>query len=75
MKKITEPIKNIVTEPEQRSNTFSTFMSRFSSLKKINNTFYGWDNRNVDYTYIQGEAKKAGIKEIPSQEELSQLVS
>lgn len=68
------PLKNVISEVEVKKDSFTTFLSYFKNLKKASDPFYNYDNRNVDYTYLQGEAKKAGIKKIPSQEELSTLV-
>lgn len=74
MKKINDTLKNVVVEDEVKKDVFNTFLSHFKGLKKNNGQFYSYDNRNVDYSLIQGEAKKAGIKQIPTEQELSQLV-
>lgn len=73
MKKINEPLKNVIAEDMVKKDGFGAFMNHFKHIKKVDSEFYKYDNRNVDYSYIQGEAKRAGIQEIPSKEELSKL--
>ena len=73
MKKINEPLKNVIAEDVVKKDGFGAFMNHFKNIKKAEGEFYKYDNRNVDYSFIEGEAKKAGIKTIPSKQELAEL--
>lgn len=74
MKTISEPLKNVVSEPEVKKSAFKAFLSHFNTLKKIDREFYAWDDRQVDYTVVVDQAKKAGISEVPSKQELQELL-
>lgn len=74
MKKFTEPLKNTVVEAEVVKDAFDKFFFHFKGLKKAEKPFFQYDGRNVDYSFIEGEAKKAGIKKIPSKSELLKLI-
>lgn len=70
MKQVTKQLKN-VTSPKE---TFSKFLDNFNTLKKLDKTFYSWDERRVDYNVVRDAAEKKGIKHIPTQEELNNLI-
>ncbi len=72
MKKIKTDVKlKNVAEPKE---TFTKFLSNFTKLSRRDNAFYSLGDRNVDYAFLAGMAKKAGVKKIPSKVELDALL-
>ena len=61
-------------EDTKSKKSFSEFLSNFTTLRKADEGFFFWDDRRVDYTVIKSAAKAKGIKQIPSSEELQDLV-
>ncbi len=70
MKTITKQLKN-VTQPRE---TFTKFLYNFNTLKKLDNNFYSWDDRRVDYNVIVEEARMKNISKLPTKDELDSLI-
>lgn len=70
MKTITKQLKN-VTLPKE---TFKKFLYNFNTLKKLDNVFYAWDDRRVDFNMLIGKAKLKGITKLPTKDELDSLL-
>lgn len=74
MKQVLHTSKNIVPDEIETKKSFSAFLSNFTTIKKADNGFFFWDDRRVDYIVIKSAAQSKGIKEIPSEQELIDLI-
>lgn len=66
-------LKNVAVKKDNKS--FQKFLNHFNKLEKADTGFYFFGDRRVDHSYLQGRAKLAGIKQIPSANELEAIVN
>lgn len=74
MKPATHIQKNVVTEEVETKKSFSEFLSNFTTIRKADKGFFFWDDRRVDHVVIKSAAQTKGIKDIPSEQELVDLL-
>jgi hypothetical protein len=68
-----EKLKNVVSEPTE-VKSFNEFRNNFNKIQKTSTGFYFLNGVNCDYARIKGIAQTAGIKDIPTEQELQTIV-
>jgi hypothetical protein len=81
MKKFNEDtqLKNTVVEDTKTASaapapTFQQFLSQFPQLKKLDKGYYSYDDRRVDYNVVKQAAILKKITNIPSPDQLEDLI-
>lgn len=67
-------LKNVIVPVDTTKNKVRDFISNFTTLKKSGKGFFLTDDLRADYVALKGIATQKGIKNIPTEEELDEVL-